>query len=155
MVITYDEIFSRFLSKVEAYELLEMVEEQANQRMADWLVSVKSNPRVRKMFTTITLDDTEATVTCEMKNSQGDADSDKDFVTELLGTGIAWKWVEPKYLSVLNINQKYLSGKEIKFFSQAQHMNELKNMYDGLKNQLYKMIRDYGVLYNKYLTADE
>lgn len=157
--IEYENIYSRFLSLVEAYDLLEEFtsgsdnEDSTDELMTEWLMSVKSNPRVRKIFKTLSLDKPIRTVNFELVNSLGDEQSDIDFVTEILGVGIAWKWVTPKYYSVLNACQM-LSGKEVKFYSQANHMSELKNMYATSKLQLYNLIRDHNSYNNSYLRGD-
>lgn len=149
--ISYRDIYSSFLSKVEAYDLTEMVEDKAYLMMEEWLKSIKSNPRVRKMFSTFTFDNEIQTLEFQLNHSQGDDESDVGYVIELLGFGIAWRWVTPKYLSILNTAQM-LTGKEVKFYSQANHMAELKNMYNQTKTEFYNLIRDYGVLYNGYLS---
>lgn len=149
--VSYEEIYSRFLSKVEAYELTILLEADANNMMNEWLKSVKSIPRVRKMFSTLTLEETYSELKFLMKNSQGDDISDKDFVIEIFGIGIAWKWVTPKYYSILNASQM-ISGKEVKFYSQANHMDALEKMFKGSRAELFGTIRDYGVLYNSYLS---
>lgn len=148
--ITFEAIYSRFLSKVEAYELIEMLEDDAYDTMEEWLKSVYANPRLRKMFKSCSIDKAVQTLDCELKNSQGDEESDSELIIELFGLGIAWKWVTPRYLSTLNAAQM-ISGKEVKFFSQSNHLAELSNMYKNTKQEFYNTIRDYGVLYNSYL----
>lgn len=154
VTISYSTIYSRFLSRVEAYELADMVETNAYEMLEEWLKSVKSNPRFRKLFKSITLDSEIQTITAELKNSQGDEETDVDFIVELFSVGIAWKWVSPKYLSTLNASQM-ISGSKVNFYSQAQHLSELAHMYKNTETEFYGMIRDYGTLYNSYLNSDE
>lgn len=149
--ITFEAIYSRFLSKVEAYELIEMLEADAYDTMEEWLKSVCAIPRLRKMFKLCSMDSKVRTIDCELKNSQGNDEADVELIIELMGLGIAWKWVTPRYLSTLNAAQM-ISGKEVKFFSQSSHLAELSNMYKNTKEEFYNTIRDYGVLYNSYLT---
>lgn len=151
--VSYDDIYSNFLSRVQAYDLVEeFTEEYALEMMGEWLKSVKSNPRVRKLFSSITLglDDNGSKIIQYELKTPIDEVTDCDFVRELFALGISYKWVEPKYKSVLNTSQ-FFGGKEVKFFSQSNHMTELKNMYDNSKNELYKLIRDRGYYNNSYL----
>lgn len=153
--ITYDEIYSNFFSNVEAYDLTNILDEtKVYNLMDEWLRSIKSNPRVRKLFSSILLDSTQREINYSISVSLGDEDSDNDYIISLFGLGISWKWVTPKYYSVLNSSQM-LSGKEVKFYSQANHMSELEKMYKSSKLEFYNMIKDYGVRYNNYLSGDE
>ena len=151
--VTFDAIYSRFLSKVQAYDLLELTADDSYEQMNEWLMSVKSDSRVRKLFTSLSVDGVGKAISFELRNPV-DNDSDIDFVLEIFGLGIAWKWVEPKYKSVLNTAQ-FFGGKEQKFYSQANHMAELTNMYNSARSDLYKFIANHGYYYNSYLKEDE
>ena len=151
--VTFDAIYSRFLSKVQAYDLLELGTEECLEQLGEWLKSVKSNPRVRKCFTTLTLDDVGRSVSFALRNPV-DNDSDVDFVIELLGLGLAWKWVTPKYYSLINTNW-FLGTKEQKMYSQANHMAEVSKMYNDAKTNLYKHIASHGYYNNSYIAEKE
>ena len=150
--VTFDAIYSRFLSKVQAYDLLELGTNECLEEISEWLVSVKSNPRVRKCFTSFTLDNIGKTVSFELRNPV-DNEDDVDFVTELFGLGLAWKWVTPKYYSVLNTAQ-FFGSKEQKFYAQSNHMSEISNMYRDARTNLYKHIASHGYYNNPYLRED-
>ena len=45
-------------------------------------------------------------------------------------------------------------GKEQKFYSQANHLIEIKSMLKDCKTELRKMIRDRGYIYNSYINGD-
>lgn len=151
--VNYDDIYSNFLSRVQAYDLVEdFTEENALEMMDEWLKSIKSNPRVRKLFSSITLtldENNNKIIQYELKVTT-DEESDNDFVRELFGIGMSYKWVEPKYKSILNTSQ-FFGGKEVKFFSQSNHMSELKNLYNTSKLEFYNLIRDRGYYNNSYL----
>ena len=51
----------------------------------------------------------------------------------------------------MNIRQMY-SNKEQKFYSQSNHMAELKDMLAQAKTDLRKIIRDYGYIHNGYVS---
>lgn len=147
--VTYDDIFSRFLAQVQAYDLLQINEYDAREKLNEWLMSVKSNSRVRKIFTTLAFDKNIETITCELKNSVDD-EADNDFVIELFALGVKWRWVTEKYESVLNTSQYFGSG-EKKMFSQANHMAELKNMSTMARTEFFRFISDHGYYNNSYL----
>ena len=150
--VTFDAIYSRFLSKVQAYDLLELATEDCYEQMNEWLMSVKADSRVRKLFTSLSFDDVSKTVSFTLKNPV-DNDSDIDFVIEVFGLGVAWKWVEPKCKSVLNTAQ-FFGGKEQKFYSQQAHMSELAAMNNNSRTDLYKYIASHGYYNNSYINKE-
>ena len=150
--VTYDAIYSRFLSKVQAYDLLELTMENTYEQLNEWLLSVKADARVRKIFSSLSFDDVGKTVSFTLRNPVDDS-NDIDFVIEVFGLGIAWKWVEPKYKSILNQAQ-FFGGKEQKWFSQSNHMEQLKVMNDSARNDLYKLIASRGYYFNSYLNKE-
>lgn len=147
--VTFDTIYSRFLSKVQAYDLLDLTMDNCYEQLNEWLMSVKADPRVRKMFTSLTFDNVAKTVTFELKNPVDDND-DTDFVVEIFGLGVAWKWVEPRYKTVLSTAQ-FFGGKEQKFYSQANHMDAIEKMYKTSRTDLYKLIASHGSYNNSYV----
>lgn len=110
--VTFDAIYSRFLSKVQAYDLLELTNDDCYEQLNEWLMSVKADSRVRKIFSSLSFDNVGKTISFALRNPV-DNSSDIEFVTEVFGLGIAWKWIEPKYKSVLNTSQ-FFGGKEQK-----------------------------------------
>ena len=61
------------------------------------------------------------------------------------------KWLEPQVKSKVNIAQMF-GGKEQKWFSQATHLGEIKDLLENERIELNKLIRDRGSIYNPYLT---
>ena len=62
---------------------------------------------------------------------------------ELLALGMVVEWLAPKYHSMLNTSQ-FFSNSDLRFFSQANHMVELKEMFSKAQTDLRKFIRDRG-----------
>jgi len=147
--VAYDEIFSRFLSQVEAYDLVMDDEDVAKEKLNEWLRSIKSNPRVRKSFATLSLDNLENNINFDLKIPEDD-DSDIDFVTEIFALGISWKWATAKYLSAKNTEQYFGSG-DRKFFAQSNHMDKLHDMYKETRSAMFGMLRDRNTYKNTYL----
>ena len=149
--ITYREIYSSFYTKVKAYDLAALVEDQAKEMMKEWLHTVLASPRVMKFFQTIDIDDESAQLTIQMNRSTGSDVADKYYIKDVLATGVAKEWIMPKYNSALNAAQVF-GGKEMSWFSQANHITAVKQMMSDLESKWAKLIRDYGVWHNEYIS---
>lgn len=151
-VINYNEIISCFLPKVEDYDFLKMSIDDFNDYFTRWLHSAISRPYVRRLFSSLTLDDEVMEINYEMEYSV-DTDTDKDFVLEILALGAGIQWITPKINSTLNTQQVYAS-KEEKYYSQAQHLTELRALKKDWEKEQRGMIRDRGYIWNSYLDGD-
>lgn len=138
--IDYNDIYSRFYLRVKDYDLAEMTEKLASEILSGYLRTVASKPFVRKLFSSFVIDDDMETIEYEMREPL-DEDSDRDFVEEMMATGMMESWASPRYHSTLLTNQ-LLSNSEQKFFSQSQHLAEMKSMYLKAQTDLRKLIRD-------------
>lgn len=150
MTSEYNEIYSRFYLEVEDYDMAAMEEKLAKKKMNGWIKTTLSKPYVRRLFASIEIDDDLEEIEYEMKYPVSD-DEDKDFVEEMIALGMVESWLNPKYHSALNTDQ-LLTNSEQKFYSQANHMSELKEMYRKAQNDLRKHIRDRGYINNTYLS---
>jgi hypothetical protein len=79
-----------------------------------------------------------------------DDDTDKDFVVDMLALGMVVAWLSPILRSKVNLAQKF-GGSEQKFYSQAAHIAELREVCDDAKIEQRNLIRDRGYIYNSYL----
>lgn len=136
----YDNIFSRFLVRITDYGFAAQDEYLASQMMQNWLHATLSKPVVRKLFSSIKADDDIEEIEYEMMESL-DEDSDIEFVEEMLATGMCVQWLSPQYNSVLNTSQIFTNSEQ-KFYSQAAHLNELRDMYTKAQTDFRKLIRD-------------
>ena len=145
--LSFNEIYSCFLGKITDSDIPNMEEEILKEVLLGYLKSVMAQPTIRGIFTIFKLDEYNEMVDYQLKVSAND---DEDFVLELLARGMVVAWLEPQVKSVVNIAQ-FFGGKEQKYYSQAQHLSELKDMLETEKNELGKYIRDRGSVYNPYL----
>ena len=161
--ISYEEIFSRFYTKVEAYDLMNLFKDVKLQNaiLCSWLHSALSAPYVFRLFSTITLpeeDDIEDLsnidnkIEFELNYSVSDY-SDKNFIIEVLSYGIALAWTEPKVNSLVNISQMFGSSAE-KWYAQANHLAEIRALRDDLIIKQRSLIRDRGYSNNDYLDGN-
>lgn len=149
--IQYDEIFSRFYTKVEAFDFLyeTMTSEMMAEHLLIWLHSAISYPYIRKLFKSIEIDDENMILTYEL-NYSIDEYSDQEFIIEILACGIVYNWIEPKVKSITNIYQNFTSSEQ-KFYSQSNHLSELRELCSDADARIRSLIRDRGFFNNLYL----
>ena len=81
-------------------------------------------------------------------------ESDKLFVTDILGKGMMIEWMTPIVRYKKNLSQMF-SGKEQNFYSQANHISAVSAMLQDAKNEQTKLIADRSSLYNTYINPSE
>ena len=147
MTLSYSTLFSRVLNKINDPKELSLDESDLLEIYTERLHSVVGKPRVRRLFSSLSLDDEIQEMTFTLNNSV-DEESDKDFVLEILSLGMAIEWLQPQVDSVSHTSVM-IGGKEEK-----RVLDNHKNMIDRLnsmKKEQNKMIRDYGYMYNSYI----
>ena len=150
MTLSYSTLFSRVLNKINDPKELSLDESDLLEIYTERLHSVVGKPRVRRLFSSLTLDDEIQEMTFTLNNSV-DEESDKDFVLEILSLGMAIEWLQPQVDSVIHTSVM-IGGKEEK-----RVLDNHKNMIDRLdsmKKEQNKMIRDYGYMYNSYINTE-
>lgn len=150
MTLPYEVIFSRARNKIYDPKELSLNPDDLIEIYTERLHSSSSDPRVRRLFSTFILDDETQTLTYEFNHSV-DEYTDCDFVIELIVIGMMIEWLQPQVMSIKN-TVTMIGGKEEK-----KILDINKNMFDRLetlKTQRYKMIRDYGYMYNNYILGE-
>ena len=147
--LSYDEIFSDFLGSVTDYDLASVNIDDMYGLMTEYLHKTLSQSYVRRLFSSVSFDDVVQVFTFEMSNSVDDA-ADLDFTKYILSKGMVVEWLKPQVRSKVNIAQMF-GGKEQKFYSQAQHLSELRGLLEDTQLEMRKAIRDRGYIYNPYL----
>lgn len=150
--LSYEQVYSRFFTKVTAYDFLELPHEQLDDYLCNWIHSAGAKPYIRRLFNSYRLNDEEHELMFEMDYST-DEDSDKDFILEILSIGMVIEWLEPKISSITNIVQLF-GSKEEKFYSQSQHLAELEKLKSSLQKKQRRMIADRGYIWNSYLDGE-
>ena len=147
MMLSYSTLFSRVLNKINDQKELSLDENDLLEIYTERLHSVVGKPRVRRLFSSISLDDEIQEMTFTLNNSV-DEESDKDFVLEILSLGMAIEWLQPQVDSVIHTSVM-IGGKEEKKLLD-NHKNMIERL-DSMKKEQNKMIRDYGYMYNSYI----
>ena len=153
--INFNEIYSRFFSKVEAFDFLyeEASAEALAAHMSEWIAATLSHPHIRKLFKTIEVNDEDGTITYEM-NYEMDEYSDKQFLINVMAYGMVRAWLEPKVRSITNIVQNFGTS-DGRWFSQAQHLSELRALLEDSEREIRSLVGNRGAFNNKYLDGDK
>ena len=146
-MLSYSTLFSRVLNKINDQKELSLDESDLLDIYTERLHSVVGKPRVRRLFSSLSLDDEIQEMTFTLNNSV-DEESDKDFVLEILSLGMAIEWLQPQVDSVIHTSVM-IGGKEEKKLLD-NHKNMIDRL-DSMKKEQNKMIRDYGYMYNSYI----
>ena len=146
-MLSYSTLFSRVLNKINDPKELCLDENDLLEIYTERLHSVVGKPRVRRLFSSLSLDDEIQEMTFTLNNSV-DEESDKDFVLEILSLGMAIEWLQPQVDSVIHTSVM-IGGKEEKKLLD-NHKNMIERL-DSMKKEQNKMIRDYGYMYNSYI----
>ena len=143
----YEEIYSRSYMKRYDPSFYEN-KEFAYETMKEWLHEIVAFPWVRKIFSSITLDDILEELTFELVNSV-DEQSDNDFVIKLFTDGFVICWMRPRVETAINLATVIGGKDEKKLLSNYQANIDRLN---SLELKLKKYIRDYGYINGSYET---
>ena len=149
MTTSYENIYNRFLQKVDDVEFLQLDKNMAYEKMNGWLHAALSVPYTRRLFETLIKGDDILSLEYTLKHPVDD-DADNDFVEEALALGMLIAWLEPKVQTTTTITQG-LFGKEQKYFSQASHLGQTKALLDECRTRQRRLIMDRGYINNEYL----
>lgn len=150
MTSSYETIFNKFLGRVTDYDFLTIDEAYLWEQVSEWVENSIATPSLRVIFSSITCDKETQTLTYTLRNSAGDELSDQLYVEKLFAMSFVIQWLEPTVKNKINLNQMY-GGKEERWFSQAQHLSELRGILEDTVIRLKKEIRDHDTIYNSYI----
>ena len=116
MATPYEKIYNRFSQKITDFNLVEVDDYSLDKMLLGWLNSSIVN--VRKREHDLSLRDDEA------QEFQEDL---SDLEIELLALGMKLAWVD-QYLNSTELVLQFVGGKEEKYYSQAAHISELREL---------------------------
>ena len=149
MVLSYETVFSRAIGRINDPKELSLDISDLNEIYTERLHNVISNPRVRRMFSSISFEDDVQKITFELNNSV-DKTADMDFVIGILILGMTIEWLQPQVDSIMHTSVM-IGGKEEKKLLD-NHKNMIDRL-DSIKKELHNRICDYGYMYNSYINS--
>lgn len=146
--INYDDIFGSFLSNVTDFKIANQYEDVTQEQLTDYLHKVVGTPYIIALFQSISLDDKNRVVEYVMKNPSQNGDD--YFIINLFGKAMVYEWIHPMVRKTSLMSQMF-SGKEVKFYAQANHLDEMMKLEETADIEVRHMIRDRGYILNDYL----
>lgn len=138
MATPYEKIYERFLSKITDFNLVEVDDYSFDKMMQGWLNS--SIVRTRKC---------EHDLSLRSDKTQEFAEDLSDLEIELLSLGMVDAWVTPM-LNSTELTLQFIGGKEEKYYSQAQHLSELRNLKKENALEMNRLHNYYTYTNNDY-----
>lgn len=134
MATPYELVYSRFLNRTTDFNLGDLDDHTLNEMLKGWLRSAIVNTRTS---TNLSARDDE--------NEVFDNDlSEQDI--ELLAMGMTMAWLDQYLNSTENVLQ-FIGGKEEKYYSQANHIAELRALREDLRVEM-KRLHSYSTYTN-------
>lgn len=147
--IDYETIFNSFLGNIVDYDLAQLDEDLANTLMKEYLRKAISQAYNYHIFSFITFDGDLETVSYEMEYPVNDF-IDNEFVIYILSKAMVLEWITPQVNNTVNLAQMF-TGKESKYYSQAAHLDQLRNLKSDIEVEIRRKIKDRGYVNNSYL----
>ena len=138
MATPYEVIYKRFLQKITDFNLVELDDFTLDEMLNGWLKSAIVRTRV-----------------CDSDLSKRDdevqefEDDLSDVEIELLALGMTRSWLDQYLNSTENILQ-FISGKEEKYYSQANHIKELRDLRSDITLEMQKLHSYHTYTNNSY-----
>lgn len=137
MATPYEKIYNRFLNRTTDFNLAEMDDYTLNEMLKDWLSSAIT--RTRTLDNSLVRNDTDEV----FENDLSDLD------IELLAMGMTLAWLD-QTLNSSELTLQFIGGKEEKYYSQANHIAELRALREDTKLEMQKLHSYYTYTNNPY-----
>ena len=140
MATSYEKIYNRFSNKITDFNLAEIDDYSLDEMLLGWLNS--SIVKTRKCQHDLSLRDDEA---------QEFAEDLSDLEIELLAMGMLDAWLTQYLNSTENVLQ-FIGGKEEKYYSQANHIAEIRALRENNLLEINKLHNYYTYTNNSYFS---
>ena len=137
---SYETVYGRFLNRTTDFNLGDLDDHTLNEMLKGWLHSAIVRTRTSS---DLSARDDENEV---FNNALSDLD------IELLAMGMTLAWLDP-ILNSTELTLQFIGGKEEKYYSQANHLAELRELRDSTKIEMQKLYRDSTYLSNSYFSS--
>ncbi len=149
--INYSEFFNSFLGDITDYKLASLGEEDAKTLMQEYLHKSLYEPYIRRLFSSLSIDDDNQLITYTMKWEGIDPSSDEGFVVSAVSKWMVYEWLHNQVKTTTLTEQMIFSSKEKSYYSQANHLSELRALQDDAYKEARNFIMDRGYISNSYL----
>lgn len=127
----YEDVYNRCLSRITDPTLVMLPDEDLDNMLHGWMLSAIAKHR-------------------QCTNDLSDRDDEikqfnvtlTDLEIEILGILMVREWISSQLHSV-TLTLQVFSGKETKYYSQSQHIAELRELDERLQIEAQKLSRDY------------
>lgn len=147
--ISYEDIYSMFLSSVTDYHLINMDTSDIYDQFKEMIHKTAAEPYIRRLFSSISMHDEILLLEYEMKRSTDDG-ADRDFVINLFAKGMLVEWIQPQ-VNKTSLTAQMFAGKEQKFYSQKEMLSEMQSLLRTARLDMRRMITERDFIYNSYL----
>lgn len=134
MATPYEKIYGRFLNRTTDFNLAEMDDYTLNEMLRGWLYTSIVNTRTSSNLSA--RDDSNEV----FENDLSDLD------VELLAMGMTMAWLD-QALNSTELTLMMLGGKEEKFYSQANHIEQLRALREDTRLEM-KRLHSYNTYTN-------
>lgn len=138
MATPYEKIYNRFSQKITDFNLVELDNDSLGEMLLGWLNS--AIVRIRRCKHDLTKRDDELLEFAEDLS---------DIELELLAMGMVISWLDQYLNSTENVLQ-FIGGKEEKYYSQANHMGELRALREHITLEMNRLHNYYTYTNNSY-----
>lgn len=138
MATPYETIYKRFLQKITDFNLVELDDFTLDEMLNGWLKSAIVRTRA-----------------CDSDLSKRDDDIQEfeddlsDVEVELLALGMTRSWLD-QYLNSTELTLIMIGGKEEKYYSQANHIKELRDLRNDITLEMQKLHSYHTYTNNSY-----
>lgn len=134
ILTTLSEVYEAFESKISDYNLLTITPEEIDEQLFDYFKSARAKfYKCKNSLETFTdLATGEVTFKSQLH----------PFEIEVIVSLMLVEYMKPQILSSKTMEQS-LSDKDFKIYSQANQLRELRLLYDVLKKEAKKMVKEY------------
>ena len=137
MATPYEKIYSRFLNRTTDFNLAALDDITLNEMLRGWLYSAIVNTRTSS---NLSARDDEIEV---FENDLTDLD------VELLAMGMTLAWLD-QTLNSTELTLQFIGGKEEKYYSQANHIAELRALREDIKLEMKRLHSYHTYTNNSY-----
>jgi hypothetical protein len=134
ILTTLSEVYEAFESKISDYNLLTITPEEIDEQLFDYFKSARA--KFYKCKNSLETFEDLATGEVTFKSQL------HPFEIEVIVSLMLVEYMKPQILSSKTMEQS-LSDKDFKIYSQANQLRELRLLYDVLKKEAKKMVKEY------------